>query len=55
MHVARFFLLSIFMPFSDLLDEYGVRLNVIGKKSLLPISVQRAVEKAESLTRHNDR
>jgi len=39
----------------DLLDEYGVRLNVLGKKSLLPISVQRAAEKAENLTRHNKR
>ncbi|KAF8633468.1 hypothetical protein AX15_001428 [Amanita polypyramis BW_CC] len=39
----------------DLLDEYGVRLNVIGKTKLLPESVQRAVQKAESMTRHNDR
>ncbi|KIL66985.1 hypothetical protein M378DRAFT_322594 [Amanita muscaria Koide BX008] len=38
----------------DLLDEYGVRLNVIGKRELLPESVQRAVDKAETMTRHND-
>lgn len=40
---------------SALLDEYGVRLNVLGRKELLPEGVQRAVEKAENLTRHNDR
>lgn len=40
---------------SALLDEYGVRLNVLGRKELLPEGVQRAVEKAEKLTRHNDR
>jgi len=40
---------------SDLLDEYGVRLNVIGKTELLPESVQKAVRKAEDMTRHNDR
>lgn len=43
------------MFYSDLLDEYGVRLNVIGKKELLPESVQRAVRKAEDMTRHNNR
>jgi len=40
---------------SDLLDEYGVRLNVIGRKELLPATVQNAVEKAENMTRHNER
>jgi len=39
----------------DLLDQHGVRLNVIGKVELLPPSVQRAVQKAESMTRHNNR
>ncbi|KAF8638919.1 hypothetical protein AX17_001832 [Amanita inopinata Kibby_2008] len=39
----------------EVLDEYGVRLNVVGKIGLLPESVQRAVEKAESMTRHNNR
>jgi len=38
----------------DLLDEYGVRLNVLGKRELLPESVKIAVEKAESMTRHNN-
>ena len=41
--------------YSDLLDEYGVRLNVIGRKELLPATVQNAVEKAENMTRHNER
>ncbi|KAF9460643.1 Decaprenyl diphosphate synthase-like protein [Collybia nuda] len=39
----------------DLLDEYGVRLNVIGNVQLLPETVQQAVRKAEGLTRHNNR
>ncbi|CAA7267203.1 unnamed protein product [Cyclocybe aegerita] len=39
----------------DLLDEYGVRLNVIGKQELLPASVQAAVAKAEGMTAHNTR
>ncbi|KAF9038683.1 Decaprenyl diphosphate synthase-like protein [Panaeolus papilionaceus] len=39
----------------DLLDEYGVRLNVVGKKSLLPESVQKAIAQAEELTRCNKR
>ncbi|KAF8641724.1 hypothetical protein AX16_009843 [Volvariella volvacea WC 439] len=38
-----------------LLDEYGVRLNVLGRKELLPPSVQEAVRRAEDLTRHNTR
>ncbi|TCD66805.1 cis-prenyltransferase [Steccherinum ochraceum] len=39
----------------ELLEEYGVRLNVVGKKELLPVRVQLAVEKAEHLTAKNDR
>ncbi|TFY60319.1 hypothetical protein EVJ58_g5234 [Rhodofomes roseus] len=39
----------------DLLHEYGVRLNVLGKTSLLPPNVQAAIRKAEDLTRDNDR
>ena len=31
----------------DLLDEHGVRLNIVGKIEFLPQSVQRAVRKAE--------
>jgi len=39
----------------DLLDEYGVRLNVVGRTELLPKAVQEAVRKAEHLTRRNKR
>ncbi|PPQ82810.1 hypothetical protein CVT25_009188 [Psilocybe cyanescens] len=39
----------------DLLDQYGVRLNVIGNVKMLPESVQRAARKAEDMTRHNKR
>ncbi|THH26741.1 hypothetical protein EUX98_g7446 [Antrodiella citrinella] len=39
----------------ELLETYGVRLNVIGKTELLPERVQAAVKKVEGLTRHNDR
>lgn len=40
---------------SGLLDEYGVRLNVVGRIELLPENVRNAVHKAEGMTRHNDR
>ncbi|KAH9484596.1 Dehydrodolichyl diphosphate synthase complex subunit SPAC4D7.04c [Psilocybe cubensis] len=39
----------------ELLDQYGVRLNVIGNTKLLPESVQQAARKAEDMTRHNKR
>ncbi|KAJ3530525.1 hypothetical protein NM688_g7695 [Phlebia brevispora] len=39
----------------DLLDQYGVRLNVLGKKELLPASVQAAVRKAEEMTAKNNK
>ncbi|KAF9220904.1 Di-trans-poly-cis-decaprenylcistransferase [Gyrodon lividus] len=38
----------------EVLDKYGVRLNVLGKRDLFPPSVQAAVGKAESMTRHNN-
>ncbi|KAF8843354.1 Di-trans-poly-cis-decaprenylcistransferase [Paxillus ammoniavirescens] len=38
----------------EILDKHGVRLNVLGKRDLLPHSVQVAIEKAENMTRHND-
>ncbi|KIJ64398.1 hypothetical protein HYDPIDRAFT_167737 [Hydnomerulius pinastri MD-312] len=37
----------------DILDKYGVRLNVLGNRDLLPPSVQAAIEKAEAMTQHN--
>lgn len=40
---------------SDLLHQYGVRLNILGRTSLLPPNVQAAIRKAEELTRDNDR
>jgi ditrans,polycis-polyprenyl diphosphate synthase len=39
----------------DLLDKHGVRLNIIGRKELFPESVQKAMARAEGLTRHNKR
>ncbi|TEB39390.1 dehydrodolichyl diphosphate synthetase [Coprinellus micaceus] len=39
----------------DLLDQYGVRLNVVGRKDLLPAHVRAAADKAESMTRDNKR
>jgi len=43
------------MGYSDILDEYGIRLNVIGRVELFPKSVQRAIWQAETKTRHNNR
>ncbi|PPR01663.1 hypothetical protein CVT26_013104 [Gymnopilus dilepis] len=39
----------------DLLDEYGVRLNIVGNKKLLPEAVQKVARQAEDMTRHNKR
>ncbi|TFK46619.1 Di-trans-poly-cis-decaprenylcistransferase [Heliocybe sulcata] len=39
----------------ELLEQYGVRLNVLGKKELFPERVQIAARKAEEMTRQNDR
>ncbi|KAI0929301.1 hypothetical protein AcW1_006281 [Taiwanofungus camphoratus] len=39
----------------DLLDEYGVRLNVLGKTERLPPKVQAAIHKAENMSRNNNR
>jgi ditrans,polycis-polyprenyl diphosphate synthase len=41
--------------FSALLSKYGIRLNVLGQRELLPSHVQAAIEKAEGMTRHNTR
>lgn len=53
---ARFFFLSPRCSFtstwqSEILDRHGVRLNVLGRRELLPERVQLAVAKAESMTR----
>ncbi|KAF8875345.1 Decaprenyl diphosphate synthase-like protein [Gymnopilus junonius] len=39
----------------DLLDEYGVRLNIVGNEKLLPEAVRKAARRAEDMTRHNKR
>ncbi|TFK18866.1 dehydrodolichyl diphosphate synthetase [Coprinopsis marcescibilis] len=39
----------------NLLDEYGVRLNVIGRTEMFPEPVQAAIRKAEAMTRQNKR
>lgn len=39
---------------SELLDKYGVRLNILGNRELLPLAVQKAACKAEDMTRHNN-
>ena len=49
------YLLAFIRHDSGLLDQYGVRLNVIGRTELLPKSVQAAIHKVENMTRHNDK
>lgn len=39
----------------ELLEQHGIRLNVVGRKDLLPPAVQAAVQQAEEMTRHHDR
>ncbi|KAJ7168374.1 Decaprenyl diphosphate synthase-like protein [Mycena crocata] len=39
----------------QILEEYGVRLNVLGKTSLLPEHVQEAIRHVESVTRNNNK
>lgn len=41
------------LPTSELLDRYSVRINILGKTSLLPLDVQQSVREMEDLTRHN--
>ncbi|EKM58408.1 uncharacterized protein PHACADRAFT_140311 [Phanerochaete carnosa HHB-10118-sp] len=38
-----------------LLDRYGIRLNALGRRDMLPPNVLAAVEKAESMTRKNNK
>ncbi|KAJ3767039.1 hypothetical protein FB446DRAFT_708142 [Lentinula raphanica] len=53
MQVAESKLLEL-CPHGDLLQEYDVKLNVIGRTSLFPESVQ-AVRRGEDLTKENNR
>ena len=41
--------------FSEMLDEYGVRLNVLGKVEMLPENVQKSVRTAQEMTKNNDK
>ena len=39
----------------NILDHYGVRINVIGRKDLLPIALQEAICHVERITENNRR
>ncbi|KAJ7349007.1 Decaprenyl diphosphate synthase-like protein [Mycena albidolilacea] len=39
----------------QILEEYGVRLNVLGKTALLPERVQEVIRHVESITRNNNK
>jgi undecaprenyl pyrophosphate synthase len=52
---GRIVIILIHDLFSDILHEDGVRLNILGKRELLPPAVQQAARSAEDMTRHNDR
>ena len=39
----------------EVLDQYGVRLNVLGKIEMLPEAVQRSVRTAQDMTKNNTR
>lgn len=39
----------------NILDHYGVRINVVGRKDLLPNNLQRAIEHTEHATMNNKR
>jgi len=38
-----------------MLDQYGVRLNVLGKIEMLPENVQKSVRVAQEITKKNDK
>ena len=39
----------------NILDHYGVRINVIGRKDLLPYTLQDAIRHVEQITENNTR
>ena len=41
--------------FREMLDKYGVRLNVLGRIEMLPESVQKNVHIAQDMTKKNDK
>ncbi|KAJ7118864.1 Di-trans-poly-cis-decaprenylcistransferase [Mycena epipterygia] len=54
MHLAYDKLLEM-SSHGQILEEYGVRLNVLGKTSLLPEYVQEAIRHVESVTQNNNK
>ncbi|KAJ7090386.1 Decaprenyl diphosphate synthase-like protein [Mycena belliarum] len=54
MHLAHDKLMEM-SQHGQILEEYGVRLNVLGKTSLLPEYVQEAIRHVESVTRNNNK
>ncbi|KAJ7491182.1 Decaprenyl diphosphate synthase-like protein [Mycena latifolia] len=54
MHLAHDKLMEM-SQHGQILEEYGVRLNVLGKTSLLPEYVQEAIRHVESVTRSNNK
>ncbi|KAJ7063599.1 Decaprenyl diphosphate synthase-like protein [Mycena amicta] len=54
MHLAHDKLMEM-SQHGHILEEYGVRLNVLGRTSLLPEYVQEAIRHVEEVTRKNDR
>ena len=38
-----------------MLDQYGVRLNVLGRIEMLPENVQKSVHIAQEMTKGNDK
>ena len=48
-------LMPVRFSFRKMLDEYGVRLNVLGKVEMLPESVQDSVRIAQEMTKNNNK
>lgn len=47
--------LTQFCSHGDMVDEYGIRLNVLGQKSLLKPDFLELIEKATNMTKSNTR
>lgn len=47
--------LKLFLHHRQLLDRYGIRVVVLGRKDLLPPDMQASVAKVESMTAYNRR
>lgn len=41
--------------YRSILNKYGIKLVVVGNRGMLPDRVKAAAEKAEGMTRHNER